>query len=251
MSNPLADYLLALADDELILGHRVSEWCGHAPILEEDIAFANIALDEIGHARLWLELAAKELGEDPATYPDEQTFFRASSDFRNLPLAELPNGDWAFSMLRQYVFDSYEIARLEVLKKSPHSGLTELATKVYTEELYHFRHTQGWVTRLAQGTDESRRRSQVALDTLWYYAQQFATPLPGEGELHSDKVVPNSAELFDQWNSQQSVFFAQIGLVPPTETTILEVDRYIHTQHLSELLEDMQQVARLEPEGRW
>ena len=166
MTSPLANYLLALADDEFILGHRVSEWCGHAPILEEDIAFANIALDEIGHARLWLQLAAKELGEDPAIFPDQQSFFRAPSEFRNLPLAELPNGDWAFSMLRQYLFDSFEISRLELLKKSPHSGLSGLAAKIYTEELYHLRHTQAWVSRLAQGTDESHSRSQAALDTL-------------------------------------------------------------------------------------
>ena len=198
-----------------------------------------------------MELAAKELGEDPVTFPDKQSFFRLSSDFRNLPLAELPNGDWAFSMLRQYIFDSFEIARLEELKKSSHSGLAELAAKIYTEELYHLRHTQAWVTRLAQGTKESRRRSQAALDTLWYYAQQFATPLPGESELRSDKVVPDSAELFARWNDQQSTFLAEIGLLPPNETTTLEVDRHIHTQHLSDLLEDMQQVARIEPEGRW
>ena len=155
MANPHAEYLIALADDELILGHRDSEWCGHAPILEEDIAFANIALDEIGHARLWLELAAKELGEDPGTYPDKQTFFRAPGDYRSLPLADLPNGDWAFSMLRQYLFDSFEILRLETLKGSQHKGITELAVKIHTEELYHLRHTKAWVLRLAQGTEES------------------------------------------------------------------------------------------------
>jgi len=251
LANPLADYLLALADDELILGHRVSEWCGHAPILEEDIAFANIALDEIGHARLWLELAAKELEEDPSTFPDQQIFFRASSDFRNLPLVELPNGDWAFSMLRQYLFDSFEIARLEQLQKSKQPGIAGLATKVHTEELYHLRHTRAWIIRLAQGTAESHSRSQTALDTLWYYAQQLALPLPGESDLHSNGTVPDSAKLFKKWAGQQSVFFNEIGLAPPTETTSLEFDRYIHTQHLSELIADLQQVARLEPEGRW
>ena len=107
MKSALAEYLLALADDELIVGHRLSEWTGHAPILEEDIAFANLALDEIGHARLWLQLAANQLGEDPEMFPDRQVFHRPAHEFRNLPITELPNGDWAFSMLRQYLFDSF------------------------------------------------------------------------------------------------------------------------------------------------
>src|SRR3972149_8426617 len=104
----LADYLIALADDELILGHRDSEWTGHAPILEEDIAFANIALDEIGHARLWYELAADLIGEDKNTFPDKKVFFRPAQEFSCLQFVELPKGDWAFSMLRQYLFDAFE-----------------------------------------------------------------------------------------------------------------------------------------------
>jgi len=251
MANVLADYLIALADDELILGHRVSEWCGHAPILEEDIAFANIALDEIGHARLWLELAAKELGEDPSTFPDKQAFFRSPADYRNLPLAELPNGDWAFSMLRQYLFDSFELARLEALNQSTHTGLSELAAKIRTEELYHLRHTQAWVLRLAQGTEESQQRSQKALNALWPHAQQFSSPLPAEEELNNEKKVPSSSELFSPWVSHQSDFFDEIGLALPPQTNSIDADRFTHTEHLTELLSDMQEVARLVPEGRW
>lgn len=251
MTIPLADYLIALADDELILGHRDSQWCGHAPILEEDIAFANIALDEIGHARLWLQLAAKELGENPNTFPDKQTFFRTSSEYRSLSLAELPNGDWAFSMLRQYLFDSFEILRLQALKESPHAGLAELAAKVHTEELYHLRHTKAWLLRLAQGTQESHRRTQAALNTQWPYAQQFAVPLPGEGELRDGDIVPNSAQLFDEWSARQSAFFDEIGLQLPLQTDSPAADRYTHSEHLEELLADMQEVARLIPEGRW
>jgi ring-1,2-phenylacetyl-CoA epoxidase subunit PaaC len=243
--------LIALADDEIILGHRVSEWCGHAPILEEDIAFANIALDEIGHARLWLELAAKEMGQDPSSFPDKQAFFRTPAEFRNLPLAELPNGDWAFSMLRQYLFDSFEIARLEALSEGKHAGLSELSAKIRTEELYHLRHTKAWVMRLAQGTDESKQRSQAALDALWPYAQSFAVPLPGESELIKESMVPSSAILFETWRKRQTDFFSEIGLTLPTQHVSIGTDRFTHTEHLAELLTDMQEVARLVPEGRW
>jgi ring-1,2-phenylacetyl-CoA epoxidase subunit PaaC len=243
----LAAYLNALADDELILGHRDSQWCGHAPILEEDIAFANIALDEIGHARLWLELAAKTLGEDPAAYPDQQAFFRAPEDFRNLQILELPNGDWAFSMLRQYLFDSFELARLEALSASPLPGVGEVAAKVRTEEQYHLRHTQAWVTRLAQGTEESARRMLDALVALWPYVPQMALLLPGESELDD---LPSTPEIHKTWEKEARAFLTGIGLKPPKSSTV-KGDRSLHTEFLEPLLADMQEVARLEPEGIW
>ncbi len=255
MGQPLADYLIALADDELILGHRDSEWCGHAPILEEDIALANIALDEIGHARLWLELAASELAEDPRVFPDQQVFFRSAADYRNLPMLELPNGDWAFCMLRQYLFDSFELVRLEALKKSKHPGVAEIAAKIYTEELYHLRHTRAWVLRLAQGTEESQRRSQTALEALWPYARQLALPLPGEEELLKKRVVPSSKSLFELWQENVSIFFIECQLELDPESTISNqqstMNRFSHSEHLGNLLADMQEVARLVPEGRW
>jgi ring-1,2-phenylacetyl-CoA epoxidase subunit PaaC len=157
-----AAYLLALADDELILGHRDSEWTGHAPILEEDIAFANIAQDEIGHASLWYGLVQRLGGAEP----DRLVFFRPPSEYRNAPLVELPKGDWAFSMLRQYLFDAAEAQRLPLLAASAHRPLAEAAAKIRTEEIYHLRHTQAWIERLAQGTAESHGRTQAALDLL-------------------------------------------------------------------------------------
>ncbi|MCL4257815.1 MAG: phenylacetate-CoA oxygenase subunit PaaC [Anaerolineales bacterium] len=151
----LSGYLIALADDELILGHRDSEWTGHAPILEEDIAFANLALDEIGHAKLWYELAADLLGEDKTTYPDKLVYFREPAQFRNMQLVELPKGDWAFSTLRQYLFDAFEALRLEALSQSSYTPLAEIAARIRTEELYHLRHSQAWVPRLGLGTQDS------------------------------------------------------------------------------------------------
>ena len=126
-----------LADDELILGQRDSEWTGHAPILEEDIAFSNIAQDELGHATIWYGLLSELTGEEP----NELVFFRDFDDFRNVTLVELPNGDWAFSMLRQYLFDAFEMVRLSQLLESLYRPVAEAAAKIRMEELYHYRHT--------------------------------------------------------------------------------------------------------------
>lgn len=246
----LADYVQALADDELILGHRDSEWCGHAPILEEDIAFANIALDEIGHARLWLELSSELRGQDPATYPDQQVFFRSAPDYRCLPLVELPNGDWAFSMLRQYLFDAFEFHRLTALKASPHPRLAEVSTKILTEEIYHLRHTQAWVTRLGLGTDESQARMQAALDALWPFAQGLAAALPGEADLMQDRIVPPTGTIYAAWLGDVKTFLKQANLVIADEA-LGSGGRTEHSEHLVPLLEDMQTVARWEPEGSW
>src|SRR5258708_18951852 len=180
MTEPgVAAYLLALADDELILGPRDSEWTGHAPILEEDIAFANIAQDEIGHASLWYGLAHGLGGAET----DRMVFFRSPGEYRNAPLVELPKGDWAFSMLRQYLFDAAEAERLPLLAASSHRPLAEAAAKIRTEEIYHLRHTRAWIERLAQGTNESRNRVQAALDLLWPYALQLFRPASCEPEL--------------------------------------------------------------------
>lgn len=249
MVNPIASYLIALADDELILGHRDSEWTGHAPILEEDIAFANIALDEIGHARLWYELAAEELGVDKARYPDQQVYFRQAADFRCLQFVELPKGDWAFSMLRQYLFDAFEQQRLPVLARSSHKPLADVAARILNEELYHLRHTRTWVPRLAQGTDESHRRMQTALDELWPYAQALGAPLPGELELLN--MAPNSQQLFAVWSAEVTKFLAELGLEVPKSGGRVEVDRAVHSEYFPALIGDLQEVAQADPEAQW
>jgi ring-1,2-phenylacetyl-CoA epoxidase subunit PaaC len=162
----LEEYLLSIADDELILAHRNSEWCGHAPIIEEDIAFANIALDEMGHAMTWYKMIADLKGEDSNTYPDHLVFWRHRSDFRNIQMVELPKGDWAFSILRQYLFDLMENIRLKASSMSSYTPLSVAAHKIHQEEKYHLRHTSLWVKRLALGTEESHKRMQDALEEL-------------------------------------------------------------------------------------
>ncbi len=246
----LAEYLLALGDDELLLGHRVSEWCGHAPILEEDIAFANIALDEIGHARLWYQLVAELRGEDPERYPDQLAFFRTANEFRALPLLQLPNGDWAFSLLRQYLFDAFEAQRLEGLARSEYAALAEAAAKIRTEELYHLRHSRAWIPRLGLGTEESHRRLQDALDALWPYAQGLGVPLDSEDELVEAGLVPATGELFTAWRAEVGKFLEEADLKLP-DADPGHGDRRQHTEHLAELLDDMQEVARFDAEAQW
>ncbi len=247
----LADYLIALGDDELILGHRDSEWCGHAPILEEDIAFANLALDEIGHARVCYELAADLLGEGKAKYPDWLTFLRPASDFRSVQMVELPNGDWAFTMLRQYLFDAFEVLRLHQLKASAYRPLAEAAAKILNEELYHLRHTSAWLPRLGQGTDESHDRMQAALDQLWPYALQLLAPMPEEADLAAHELVPDSAGLQSAWLADVSAVLQQSGLTIPENVRAIPASRAEHSTHLEGMLEEMQSVTRLAPAARW
>ncbi|NKQ34685.1 MAG: phenylacetate-CoA oxygenase subunit PaaC [Chloroflexi bacterium] len=243
----LANKLLAWADDELILGHRDSEWTGHAPILEEDIAFANIAQDEIGHAILWYSMRQELTGETP----DELVYFREARAYRNVQFVELPKGDWAVSMLRQYLFDTAEMILLTNLQISTYTPIVEAAAKMRPEEIYHFRHTSAWMKRLGLGTAESNRRTQAALDYLWRYALQLFVPLPDEAVLVDAGIVPDTAVLLQEWRSKIIPFLQDTGLTIPDNDTPKLTDRSQHTEHLVDLLGEMQMVARLDPQAEW
>lgn len=251
LANDLAEFTLALGDDELILGHRNSEWTGHAPILEEDIALTNIALDEIGHAVLWYEVHSKLAGEDPERFPDQLAFFRTATGFRNVRMVELPTGDWAFSILRQYLFDVAEQVRLSRLVDCQVEDLRAAATKIAREEVYHRRHTRAWVHRLGLGTQESSRRMQNALDALWTYAQEMFVPLPGEGSLVEAGLVPSSGELNAEWSDSVLEVLGNSGLVVPPEPERILRSRDQHSEHLMDLLSEMQHVARAYPGVSW
>ena len=251
-SNPevrqaLIHKLTALADDELVLGHRNSEWTGHAPILEEDIALANLAQDELGHALLWYGLVQGLDGSDP----DELVYFRKPEAYRNVQLLELPKGDWAFTMLRQYLFDAYEYVNLARLAESSYTPLAETVAKIRKEEMFHLRHSHAWTERLGLGTSESNRRMQAALETLWPYAQQLFLSSPGEDSLIREDIVPDLAEVEAAWLAHVTPHLETSGLSLPTSHTPQATSRAAHTDHLNSLLEDLQQVARLEPQGTW
>ena len=247
----LANYLIAMGDDELILGQRDAEWCGHAPILEEDIAFANISLDEIGHANVWYGLATELLGEQQDSYTDWLAFRRDAADFRNIQMVELPKGDWAFSILRQFLFDSFEVMRLERLKDSMYKPLADAAAKIRNEEVYHRRHTQAWVKRLALGTEESKRRMQTALDELWGYARQMGVVTEGGFELEQGSFLPNSEQLRIAWIKEVSTFMHAVELTVRDSAQIPAAGWAEHSQHFDALITEMQEVPRLFPEGEW
>jgi len=162
-------YLLRLGDDRLVLGHRISEWCGHAPILEEDIALTNIALDLIGQASAILTLAGET--EDAGRDADALAYLREAIDYRNVLLVELPRGDFAFTIMRQFLFSVASYYQLEALATSTHATLAGLAAKGLKETRYHVRHAGEWVLKLGDGTEESHRRAQEALDALWRFGR--------------------------------------------------------------------------------
>lgn len=247
LTEAIAQKLLTLADDELILAHRNSEWTGHGPILEEDIAFTNIALDEMGHAATWYRLWAELTDGDV----DTAVFFRHAADYRNVQMVELPNGDWAFSMLRQYLFDVYELLHLAQLSAGSYRPLAEAAAKIRTEEIYHLRHTSHWVKWLGLGTEESHGRMQNALNQLWPFVQQLFAPLPVEALLLEATITAPMSTLHSEWRNIVTNHLADSGLTIPTNNHNIATDRAQHTEHLSALLAEMQSVARLDPEAKW
>lgn len=236
--------LTAMADDELILGHRDAEWTGHAPLLEEDIALANIAQDEIGHAVLWLELRSQLDDSDP----DALAFFRDAGDFRNARLVELPRGDWAFTLLRQFLFDAHEAELLAALSGSSYRPLAEAAGKAATEEVFHLRHTGLWLERLAHGTDESAARIGAALERLAPYLPQLTEPLPGDSVLERAGVLPSMEAVGRATRTRIEAALAAVGLDLP-QVPANPGGRERHTEDLVTLLIDMQAVARADPEA--
>lgn len=237
--------LTALADDEVVLAQRLSEWVGHAPILEEDIAVANLAQDELGHAKLWLELRKELDGSDP----DRLVFFRDPLAYQNAVLVELPKGDWAFTMVRQYLFDAYEALWLQGAAGSTYPPLAEAAARILKEERFHLRHSALWVERLAQGTEESHRRAQEALEALFPYARQLFQPLPEEAPLVEAGVVPPLEPLGARYLEEVGGFLGRLGLRPP-EGGYVPKGRQEHTEYLWSLLAEMQSVARWDPEAK-
>ncbi|MEN2982193.1 MAG: 1,2-phenylacetyl-CoA epoxidase subunit PaaC [Thermus sp.] len=237
--------LTALADDEVVLAQRLSEWVAHAPILEEDIAIANLAQDELGHAKLWLELRQELDGSDP----DQLVFLRDPLEYRNAVLVELPKGNWAFSLVRQYLFDAYENLWLKEAQRSTYGPLAEVAGRILKEERFHLRHSGLWVERLGLGTEESHRRAQEALDLLFPYARQLFQPLPEEEALVEAGVVPDLRGLEGVYLETVGAHLQRAGLKPP-EGGYVPKGRQEHTEYLWSLLAEMQSVARWDREAK-
>ncbi|RLQ88789.1 1,2-phenylacetyl-CoA epoxidase subunit PaaC [Notoacmeibacter ruber] len=245
------EWLCRLGDTTLVLGHRISEWCGHAPVLEEDIALANVALDLIGHTQMWLGLAGEVEGKGRSA--DELAFRRDAMDFRSLLLAEKPNGDIGFTLTRQFLFDAYHVALLRALTDSSSVRVSEIAAKALKEASYHLDRSSDLIIRLGDGTEESHRRVQKALDTLWTYANEmFVTDSVDEAVAEAG-IAPRPETLRAAWDSHVSAVLAEATLKRPDNDFARTGGRNgeRHSEHLGHLLAEMQFLQRAYPDASW
>ncbi|MEH3085613.1 MAG: phenylacetate-CoA oxygenase subunit PaaC [Xylophilus ampelinus] len=251
---PDAQYLLRTGDTCLVLAQRLAEWCGHAPVLEEDIALANMALDLLGQARALLTRAGRSGGPgQPAHDEDQLAFLRDERDFRNLTIAELPRGDFAVTVLRNAMVATLLRQLWHRLRDSSDAEVAAIAAKAVKEARYHQRHAADWVLRLADGTDESRRRMEAALRRLWPYRHEmFEAGDPVDEAAAASGLGPRWSELREPWHADMGALLAEAGLEPPADTPFRSTGRHgRHSEHLGPLLAEMQSLQRAHPGGVW
>jgi ring-1,2-phenylacetyl-CoA epoxidase subunit PaaC len=242
--------LLRLGDDRLILGHRTSEWCGHAPILEEDIALANIALDLIGQANLVLQHAGAV--EGAGRNEDALAFFRDAVEFRNALLCELPKGDFGVTIVRHFFHGLYSVLQWDALTRSTDQTLAGIAAKALKESRYHVRHAGEWVIRLGDGTEESHRRAQEAVDALWPYTGELFMQPADEADLVAAGLTADVTRLEAPWRAQVDDVLRRATLTASEGVWMQRGGRDgRHTEHLGHLLAAMQIVARSHPGAQW
>ncbi|MCB0354093.1 MAG: phenylacetate-CoA oxygenase subunit PaaC [Bdellovibrionales bacterium] len=249
---PLTALLLRLGDDRLILGHRLSEWCGHAPILEEDIALANIALDHIGQSEALLRLAG--LVEGNGRSEDDLAFLRDAKDFRCCRMVQLPKGDFAFTILRQFLFSTYSACVWEQMQKSPWLPFAGIAQKSLKEAMYHVRHSQEWTLRLGDGIEESHNRAQEALSSLWPYTAELFRESEGTAELQKAGIACSLSAVIASWRERVEALLKEATLTIPEDDTALflsNIPTAQHTEHLGHLLAEMQVLPRAHPGAQW
>ncbi len=250
LAAPLVEYLLRIGDDRLILGHRMSEWTGHGPILEEDIATANIALDLIGQAAQFLKLAGAV--EGAGRDEDALAYFRDGVKFRNCLLVELPKGDFGDTMVRQFLFDAYSVLQLEAFTKCGHETLAAIAAKALKEDKYHLRHSSEWVVRMGDGTEESHTRVQASLDRLWKYTGELFATDDIDAAVAVLGVSVDQAGIKVRWDAMVTDVLTRATLTRPADGPMqLGGRRGRHTEHLGHLLATMQSVARAHPGASW
>ncbi|SFG09937.1 ring-1,2-phenylacetyl-CoA epoxidase subunit PaaC [Palleronia marisminoris] len=245
------DWLCRMGDSTLILGHRVSEWCGKAPALEEDIALANTALDLIGHTQMWLGLAAEV--EDAGRDADRLAYLRDAMKFRNLLIVELPKGDMAQTVMRQFLFDAWHHAMLTRLLSSTSPRVAEIAAKALKEVTYHLERSSDLVIRLGDGTEESNRRMRHALDILWpYTGEMFMTDSVDEA-VAAEGIAPRADELRTEWVETVREVLDEATLDLPKAKADAQKGGKSgrHTEHLGFLLAEMQFLQRAYPGAEW
>ncbi len=242
----LADYVIHLADNALILGQRNSEWCGHGPVLEQDIAITNISLDLIGQARSLYQYCA-QLKADSST-EDSLAYLRDARDFKNCLLVELPKGDWAQTITRQFFFSTYQLLLYTHLQQSTDTQLAAIAEKSLKEVTYHVRWSSEWVIRLGDGTEESHARMEKAIDELWPYTGELFLPAPYE----SVNAAVDVSSLKESWLQKINEIFAEATLNEPKEGWWQTGGKEgVHTEHLGYILADLQFLQRAYPGMEW
>jgi ring-1,2-phenylacetyl-CoA epoxidase subunit PaaC len=244
----LFDYLLRLGDNTLILSQRLGEWCGHGPVLEEDIALTNVALDLLGQARMWLGYAGEIGGCDD----DQLAFLRDAGEFRNVLLVEQPNGDFAHTMTRQFFFDAWHHLLLEKLSGSADERIRGIAAKALKEVTYHLRRSADWVIRLGDGTEESRTRMQRAVDHLWMYTGELFEMDAVEEEIMQAWIGCDLAGLRAPWMAEIGKIFPEATLEIPQQTWMQHGGkRGIHSEQFGYILAEMQFLQRAYPGAKW
>jgi ring-1,2-phenylacetyl-CoA epoxidase subunit PaaC len=247
---PLVLYTLRRADDALILGHRLSEWCGHAPMLEEDMALANMGLDLLGQARELYSYAAQVEGS--GNDEDKLAYLRDVRQYRNLLLVEQPNGDFAHTMVRQFFYAVFADLYWRAMMRSKDATLAAIAAKSEKESAYHVRHASEWILRLGDGTEESHSRAQEAIDDLWAFTGEMFAVDDGERSLIDSAIAVDPAALRPQWLKTVSGIVNEATLALPASGWMQQGGRSgRHSEHLGHLLSELQSMQRTFPGVTW
>lgn len=251
----LIDYVIGLADDSLILGQRLSEWCSNGPYLEEDLALSNVALDFLGRAQMFYNYAAELLSalspEKPVT-ADDLAFLRDAREYKNTLINELPIGDFGHTLARQFIIDSYGVLFMQALTESTDETLAAIAAKAIKESTYHLRRSRDWIIRLGDGTQESHRRVQDAFDQLWGYTSELFEMTDNETNLLSSGVSIDKTQLEARWLSSVQETLKEATLSVPTDEWRISGGRKgIHTEHLGQILAELQYLQRAYPKVSW
>ena len=246
----LSNYLLHLADNALILGHRNSEWCGHGPVLEQDIAITNISLDLIGQSRYLYQYAASITGHGASE--DSLAYLRDARSYLNLLMLELPKRDWGFTILRQYLFSEFQLLQYKALQRSADVQLAGIAEKALKETSYHRRWSSEWVIRLGDGTDESHERMQESLVRIWPYTGELFMPAIFEQEMVAAGIGVDPSSFKEEWMSKTKAVFEEATLMVPEEGWSQKGGKEgRHTEHLGYILAEMQFLQRTYPGQEW
>ena len=250
MNSSLIDYTLHLADNALILAQRNAEWCGHGPILEQDIAITNISLDLLGQSRNFYQYAA-QLKEDGST-EDSLAYLRTEREFKNCLLVEQPNGDWGQTILRQFFFSAYQSLLYERLQHSKDEQLAAIAAKALKEVTYHLRWSSEWVIRLGDGTTESHARMIKAIETLWCYTGELFKPADYELKTVNDGIGIDVSLLIEDWLKKMKSIFDEATLPVPGNTFMQCGGKQgIHSEHMGFILAELQYMQRAYPNSTW